>query len=38
MLRLNVRDEVGALVDELVVNAKKLIKATSREVEKWRRD
>ncbi|PIN01570.1 RNA helicase [Handroanthus impetiginosus] len=32
-----VQDEIGALVDELVVNTKKLIQATSREVDKWRR-
>jgi hypothetical protein len=30
-------DDIGALVDELVLNTKKLVKATSREVEKWRR-
>lgn len=34
---LDVRDEIGALVDELVLNTKKLIQATSREVDKWRR-
>ncbi|KAL3845737.1 hypothetical protein ACJIZ3_003140 [Penstemon smallii] len=32
-----VQDEIGALVDELVVNTKKLIQATSKEVDKWRR-
>ncbi|KAG8378572.1 hypothetical protein BUALT_Bualt08G0150800 [Buddleja alternifolia] len=32
-----VQDEIGSLVDELVVNTKKLIQATSREVDKWRR-
>ncbi|KAG2710052.1 hypothetical protein I3843_04G006800 [Carya illinoinensis] len=31
------QDEIGALVDELVINTKKLIRATSREVDKWRR-
>lgn len=31
------RDEIGALVDELVDNTKKLIKATEREIDKWRR-
>lgn len=31
-----VRDEIGALVDELVLNTKKVIRATSREVNKWR--
>ncbi|KAL3641525.1 hypothetical protein CASFOL_016493 [Castilleja foliolosa] len=31
------QDEIGDLVDELVVNTKKLIQATSREVDKWRR-
>ncbi|KAL7118402.1 hypothetical protein ACP275_03G134200 [Erythranthe tilingii] len=36
-LNLPVQDEIGALVDELVVNTKKLIEATSREVDKWRR-
>lgn len=30
------RDEISGLVDELVVNTKKLIRATSREVNKWR--
>lgn len=30
------RDEIGGLVDELVVNTKRLIRATSREVNKWR--
>lgn len=29
-------DEIGALVDELVLNTKKVIRATSREVNKWR--
>ncbi|XP_052200798.1 uncharacterized protein LOC127807177 isoform X2 [Diospyros lotus] len=31
------QDEIGVLFDELVINTKKLIKATSKEVEKWRR-
>ncbi|XP_059631071.1 protein TRIGALACTOSYLDIACYLGLYCEROL 5, chloroplastic [Cornus florida] len=31
------QDEINALVDDLVMNTKKLIKATSREVDKWRR-
>ncbi|KAK6116706.1 hypothetical protein DH2020_049526 [Rehmannia glutinosa] len=31
------QNEIGDLVDELVVNTKKLIQATSREVDKWRR-
>ncbi|KAI8000445.1 hypothetical protein LOK49_LG09G01892 [Camellia lanceoleosa] len=31
------QDEIGALIDELVMNTKKLIKATSTEVDKWRR-
>ncbi|KAK2975637.1 hypothetical protein RJ640_021082 [Escallonia rubra] len=35
---LPTQDEIGALVDDLVVSTKKLIKATSREVDKWRRD
>ncbi|KAL0437871.1 UNVERIFIED_CONTAM: hypothetical protein Slati_2270100 [Sesamum latifolium] len=32
-----VQHEIGALVDDLVLSAKKLIQATSREVDKWRR-
>ncbi|PSS00196.1 Forkhead box protein [Actinidia chinensis var. chinensis] len=31
------QDEIGALIDELVINTNKLIKATSRNVDKWRR-
>ncbi|KAJ8526457.1 hypothetical protein K7X08_028934 [Anisodus acutangulus] len=31
------QDEVGELLDELVVNTKKLIKATTQELDKWRR-
>ncbi|KAJ0579958.1 hypothetical protein HanPI659440_Chr04g0148431 [Helianthus annuus] len=31
------QDEIGLLIEEVVVNTKKLIKATHREVEKWRR-
>ncbi|XP_059297390.1 uncharacterized protein LOC132050249 [Lycium ferocissimum] len=31
------RNEVGELLDELVVNTKKLIKATTQELDKWRR-
>ncbi|XP_009602078.1 uncharacterized protein LOC107779538 isoform X1 [Nicotiana tabacum] len=31
------QDEVGELIDELVVNTKKLIKATTQELDKWRR-
>jgi hypothetical protein len=34
---LIISDEVGSLIDELVINTKKLVKATSREIEKWRR-
>lgn len=34
---LHTQDEISSLVDEIVVNTKKLMKATSREVEKWRR-
>ncbi|KAH6763900.1 glycine-rich protein [Perilla frutescens var. hirtella] len=30
------KDEIGALVDELVLNTKELIRATSKEVNKWR--
>lgn len=33
---LPAQDNIGALVDDLVVNAKKLIEATSREIEKRR--
>ncbi|KAJ8484228.1 hypothetical protein OPV22_016713 [Ensete ventricosum] len=28
--------QIGGLIDEVVVNAKKLVKATSQEIEKWR--
>ncbi|KAK7825416.1 hypothetical protein CFP56_033118 [Quercus suber] len=31
------QDEIGALVDELIINTKKVIRATSREIDKWRR-
>ncbi|XP_004512593.1 uncharacterized protein [Cicer arietinum] len=30
-------DDITALVDDIVINTKKLIKATSRELDKWRR-
>lgn len=30
-----IRDEIGALVDELVDNTKKLVSATTREIDKW---
>ncbi|KAL5081115.1 hypothetical protein RYX36_009536 [Vicia faba] len=30
-------DDITALVDDIVINTKKLIKATSREIDKWRR-
>nr|CAD1842189.1 unnamed protein product [Ananas comosus var. bracteatus] len=30
------QERIGALVDELVENTKKLVKATSKEIEKWR--
>lgn len=30
-------DEVDSLIDELVVHTKKLVKATSKEIDKWRR-
>ncbi|RZB92198.1 Protein EARLY-RESPONSIVE TO DEHYDRATION 7, chloroplastic [Glycine soja] len=30
-------DDITALVDDLVINTKKLIKATSKEIDKWRR-
>ena len=32
-----VRDEIGGLIDELVINTKKVAIAASREIEKWRR-
>ncbi|KAD4585565.1 hypothetical protein E3N88_23166 [Mikania micrantha] len=35
--RLFWQDEINVLIEEVVVNTKKLIKATHREVEKWRR-
>lgn len=31
------RDEVDSLIDELVVHTKKLVKATTKEIDKWRR-
>ncbi|PON60543.1 glycine-rich protein [Parasponia andersonii] len=31
------QDEIGALIDDLVDNTKKLVRATSREIDKWRR-
>lgn len=31
------RDEIGAIIDELVNNTKKLVALTSREIDKWRR-
>ncbi|CAM8943869.1 unnamed protein product [Rhodiola kirilowii] len=31
------QDEISALVDELVINTKKLIYVTTKEIEKWRR-
>jgi len=31
------RDDITALVDDLVINTKKLIRATSKEIDKWRR-
>ncbi|KAF4364420.1 hypothetical protein F8388_006997 [Cannabis sativa] len=31
------QDEIGALVDDLVISTKRLVKATSKEIEKWRR-
>ncbi|XP_034674689.1 protein TRIGALACTOSYLDIACYLGLYCEROL 5, chloroplastic [Vitis riparia] len=34
---LPTQDDIGVLVDEVVRNTKKLIKATEREIEKWRR-
>ncbi|XP_043718687.1 protein TRIGALACTOSYLDIACYLGLYCEROL 5, chloroplastic [Telopea speciosissima] len=29
--------EIGALIDEVVINTKKLIRVTSKEIDKWRR-
>ncbi|XP_009370657.3 glycine-rich cell wall structural protein 1 [Pyrus x bretschneideri] len=34
---LPTQDDIGALVEELVDNTKKLVKATAREMDKWRR-
>ena len=31
------QDEIGAIVDELVLNTKKMVRATSREIDKWRK-
>ncbi|XP_010252320.1 PREDICTED: glycine-rich protein [Nelumbo nucifera] len=31
------QDEISALIDEVVINTKKLIRATSKEIDKWRR-
>ena len=31
------RDDVNALVDDLVINTKKLMDAASKEIDKWRR-
>ncbi|KAJ4953638.1 hypothetical protein NE237_030470 [Protea cynaroides] len=31
------QDEIGALIDEVVIHTKKLIRATSKEIDKWRR-
>ncbi|KAI4351901.1 hypothetical protein L6164_006202 [Bauhinia variegata] len=31
------QDDIAALVDDLVINTKKLIKMTSNEIDKWRR-
>ncbi|KAG9457030.1 hypothetical protein H6P81_001538 [Aristolochia fimbriata] len=31
------QEQIGALLDELVINTKKLITVTSREIDKWRR-
>jgi hypothetical protein len=36
-LNFSTQDEIAALVDEFVINTKKLIRATSREIDKWRR-
>lgn len=34
---LPMQDEIGGLIDELVINTKKVAVAASREIEKWRR-
>ncbi|KAL6268891.1 hypothetical protein ACE6H2_025802 [Prunus campanulata] len=34
---LPTQDDIGALVEELVDNTKKLVRATTREMDKWRR-
>ncbi|XP_050234526.1 uncharacterized protein LOC126682804 [Mercurialis annua] len=34
---LPTQDEIASVIDELVINTKKLVKATSREIEKWRK-
>ncbi|ONK57784.1 uncharacterized protein A4U43_C09F4060 [Asparagus officinalis] len=34
--RLPSQDRIDALLDDLIMNTKKLIKATSKELEKWR--
>ncbi|PHU28407.1 hypothetical protein BC332_00500 [Capsicum chinense] len=31
------KDDIGEIIDEFVVNTKKLIKATTQELDKWRR-
>ncbi|GLU16317.1 hypothetical protein SLE2022_327560 [Rubroshorea leprosula] len=31
------QDDINALIDELVINTKKLVRATSKEIDKWRR-
>ncbi|PPR85648.1 hypothetical protein GOBAR_AA35042 [Gossypium barbadense] len=31
------KDEISGLIDELVINTKKVAVAASREIEKWRR-
>ncbi|GMY07962.1 protein TRIGALACTOSYLDIACYLGLYCEROL 5, chloroplastic [Fagus crenata] len=36
-LNFSTQDEIAALVDEFVINTKKLIRATSREIDKWKR-
>ncbi|KAF7813316.1 ATP-dependent RNA helicase glh-2-like [Senna tora] len=31
------RDDISGLVDEIVINTKKLIRETTKEIDKWRR-
>ncbi|XP_021903394.1 uncharacterized protein LOC110818734 isoform X1 [Carica papaya] len=35
--RLPTQDDINAIIDVLVTNTKELVRATSREIDKWRR-